>query len=57
MVKVDFISFRMGDTRACLFAVGESRLRKKLMMQEIKRLIHQGREWSDPGHNGGLSFH
>lgn len=57
MVKVDFISFRMGDTRACLFAVGESRLRKKLMMQEIKRLIHQGREWSDPGHSGGLSFH
>ena len=48
-----FSFFRIGDARVCLFADGDSGVRKKLMMQEMKRLLHRGREGSDPGHNGG----
>lgn len=54
MIKADFASFRLGDTRVCLFADGDPVVRKKLMTQEIKSLTHQGREGSDTGHNGGV---
>lgn len=54
VVKADFLSLRMGDTRALLFADGDPGVKKKLMMQEIKRLIHQGREGSGPGPNGRM---
>lgn len=55
-VKGRFVFFRLGDIRVCLFVDGDLVVRKKLMTQEIKSLIYQGREGFDIGYNGGVVF-
>lgn len=56
VVQAAFVLFRMGDIGACLFADGNPVMGKKLVTQEVKKLLHQGREGSGSGHMERLFF-